>query len=130
MDYADMNCHKDIMAMMGAAEKEFYEKLTDEQKELYDRNELDVMVRKCNSSYPALLLSKGSVSLNGGRKEYALRVHLMKLEEDGEIDNPDSMLVQYDAVRCGGFLPPHRIRSMVADMLTNLHKYGKVQVDD
>ena len=43
MDYADMNCHKDIMAMIGAAEKEFYEKLTDEQKELYDRNELYVL---------------------------------------------------------------------------------------
>jgi len=130
MDYADMNCHKDIMAMIAAAEEEFYEKLTDEQKELYDKDKLDVMVRKCNSSYPALLLSKGSVSLGGGCKEYALRVHLMHLEEDGEIDNPDSMYVEYDVVRCGGFLPPHRIRSMVADMLTNLHKYGKVQVDD
>ena len=130
MDYADINCHKDIMSMIEAAEKEFYEKLTDEQKELYDKNELDVIVRKCNSSYPALLLSKCSVSLSGGYKEYALRVHLMNTEEDGKIDNPDSMLVQYDVVRCGGFLPPHRIRNIVVDMLTNLHKYGKVKVDD
>lgn len=130
MDYTDMNCHKDIVVMIAAAEKEFYEKLTDEQKELYDKDKLDVIVRKSNSSYPALLLSKCSVSLSGGSKEYALRVHLMALEEDREIENPDSILVQYDVVRCGGFLPPHRIRSIVADMLTNLHKYGKVQVDD
>lgn len=119
MDYADMNCHKDIMAMIEAAEEEFYEKLTDSQKELYDKDELDVMVRKCNSSYPALLLSKDSIALHGGYKEYSLHVHLMS----------DTMLVQYDVAR-RGFLPPHRIRSMVADMLTNLHKYGKVQVDD
>lgn len=119
MDYKDMNCHKDIRAMMEAAEEEFYEKLTDEQKELYDKDALDVAVRKCNSSYPALLISKGSIALHCGYEAYTLYVHLMS----------DTMLVQYDVTR-RGFLPPHRIRNMVADMLTKLHEYGKVRVDD